>query len=227
MPRNISSALFTTTLCLTLYANPATATPLADAYALDSSSGISESPVRVPEGVAFDPVGADFYATSVFGGRITSIEARSGKERVFYREADLGLAFVGVKVAPLRRVVWSCAIDRASTAQAPISYVYAIRVHRAGEGRLIRRFDLPVPFFCNDLALDLQGNVYVTDSYGAALLRIPARALWDASVGAEPFAQSAALAPTVDAGGVHSGMNGTPATSARSRSRETPSACCR
>lgn len=73
-------------------------------------------------------------------------------------------------------------IDRASTTQVPVSHVLAIRIARSGEGTLIRRFELPAPFFCNDLALDLQGNVYVTNSFGAALFRIGAESLSDATL---------------------------------------------
>lgn len=206
--RTISLLLSVLSPWLIFADSAAHAAPLADVYLVDATSGSPESPARIPEGVAFDPFGADFYATSLFGGRITAIDARSGRERTFYQEADEGLAFVGVKVAPFRRIVWACALDRASTSQAPISYVYAIHIRRSAEGELVRRFDLPKPFFCNDLALDFRGNAYVTDSYGAALMRIPARGLWDANTQAEPFAQSALLAPNVSEQGVQTGMNG-------------------
>lgn len=191
-----------------LHVNPAFAQRLRDEYVVDASSGLEATPIRVPEGVAFDPLRAEFYATAVFGGRISAIDGQSGVERTFYQEANPTTAFVGVKVAPLLRVVWVCAIDTSSLATAPTSWVYAIRIDGGGGGQLIRRVELPVPFFCNDLALDARGNVYVTNPAGAAVMRIRPRALWDQSERAEVFAQDPLLAPGSSGPGIPVGMNG-------------------
>jgi DNA-binding beta-propeller fold protein YncE len=193
-----------------LGASLARAHDLRDTYVVDSTSGVEATPVRVPEGVAFDPLAGDFYASAVFGGRITRIDARSGVESTFYQETENpARSFIGMKIAPLQRVAWLCAVDYAENPAAPTSYVYAIRIRAFGQGQLLRRIPLPVPFFCNDLALDLAGDVFVTNSFGAAIVRIDVRALWDASVGAEIFAESPLLAPPVAPdGSVGFGMNG-------------------
>jgi sugar lactone lactonase YvrE len=194
--------------CALLCANPVFAERLRDDYVVDANSGLAASPIRVPEGVAFDPLRAEFYATSVFGGRITAIDGQSGVERTFYQEANPTTAFAGVKVAPVLRVAWVCAVDTTSLATAPTSWVYAIRIDRDGNGQLARRIELPVPFFCNDLALDAHGNVYVTNSIGDAVTRIRPRALWDQNEHAEVFARSALLAPGATGPGIPVGMNG-------------------
>jgi hypothetical protein len=82
-----------------LCATPTFAERLRDQYVVDSNSGLAATPIRVPEGIAFDPVRAEFYATSVFGGRIGAIDGQSGVERTFYQETNSNIAFVGVKVA--------------------------------------------------------------------------------------------------------------------------------
>ena len=181
---------------------------LRDRYVLDSNSGIPSTPVRIPEGIAFDPLGGDFYATAVFGGRITSIDAQTGIEQTFYQETNPNTAFVGAKVAPFRRVLWVCAIDVTTVQTGATSEVVAFSIGRDGQGQLIRRLPLPSPFFCNDLSLDDWGNVFVTNTHGAAVLRIRPRALWDFAEGAEVFAQGPELAPTLDATGQPVGMNG-------------------
>lgn len=195
-------------ICAVLCANPVFADHLRDDYVVDANSGLEASPIRVPEGVAFDPVRAEFYATAVFGGRITAIDGQSGVERTFYQESNPTTAFAGIKIAPVLRVAWLCAIDTTSLATAPTSWVYAVRIDGDGKGQLVRRVELPVPFFCNDLALDAHGNVYVTNSAGDAVIRIRPRALWDQSERAEVFAQNALLAPGSTGPGLPSGMNG-------------------
>jgi sugar lactone lactonase YvrE len=203
-----SLALLTAGACTLLCANPAFAERLRDEYVVDSSSGIPATPIRVPEGVAFDPVREEFYATAVFGGRITAIDGESGVERTFYQEPNPAIAFAGVKVASALRVVWMCAVDTTSLASAPISWVYALRIDRDGGGHLLRRIQLPVAFFCNDLALDSRGDVYVTDSAGDAVMRIRPQALRDERELPQVFAKNALLAAGFTGPGIPVGMNG-------------------
>ncbi len=201
----IAAVVILTMLC----ASPAFAELLRDQYTVDANSGLPATPVRVPEGVAFDPLRAEFYATSVFGGRISAIDGRSGVERTFYQESNPSTAFAGIKIAPLLRVAWVCAIDSASLTTLPTSWLYAVRIEGDGHGELLRRIDLPAPFFCNDLALDLVGNVYVTNSLGDEVIRVRPSAPWDASERAQIFARSALLAPgAVGPNGLPVGMNG-------------------
>lgn len=180
-------------LSVALCAPPADAR-LQDDYAVDGATGIPFLPFRVPEGVAFDPLGADFYATAIFGGRITRIDAHSGVEETVYQEQNPLLSFAGAAVAPLRRVLWMCAVDVATDPMAPAGQVYALDISRS-PATVIRTFPLPVPFFCNDVALDWQGNAYVTNSIGPVVMRVAASALDDPTAQAEPFAFSLDFLP--------------------------------
>jgi sugar lactone lactonase YvrE len=207
--RTLSSLTAILLSCATFSSSDVHALGLRDEYTIDSSPGSAPAPARVPEGVAFDPLLGDFYASALFGGRITAINALSGSERTFYQETNPVISFAGIKVAPLQRVVWTCALDGSNPA-LPTSQVYAIRMRAQGPGEVVRRVALPGPFFfCNDLALDLEGNVYVTNSYGSAIMKIPVRALRDSSVGAQVLVDSPLLAPTIGPDGAPIiGMNG-------------------
>lgn len=180
-------------LIVTLAAPPAQAR-LQDDYVVDGDTGIPFLPFRVPEGVAFDPLGADFYATAIFGGRITRIDAHSGVEETVYQEQNPLLSFAGAAVAPFRRVLWMCAVDVATDPMLPVGQVYALDISQS-PATVIRTFPLPVPFFCNDVTLDWQGNAYVTNSIGPAVMRVPADALDDPTLGAEQFAFSLDFLP--------------------------------
>jgi sugar lactone lactonase YvrE len=182
--------------CATLTSSAAQALGLRDEYILDSSPGSAPAPARIPEGVTFDPLLGDFYASALFGGRITAINALSGNERTFYQETNPVISFVGIKVAPIQRVVWTCALDGSNPA-VPASLVYVIRMRAQGPGEVLRRVALPSPFFCNDVALDLEGNAYVTNSIGSAIMKVPVRALRDDGVGAQVLVDSPLLAPTI------------------------------
>lgn len=178
----------------TLCAPPTAEARLQDTYVVDGDTGIPFLPFRVPEGVAFDPLGADFYATAIFGGRITRVDGHTGAEETIYQEPNPLLSFAGAAVAPFRRVLWMCAVDVATDPMFPVGQVYALDISQQ-PAAVIRTFDLPQPFFCNDVALDWAGNAYVTNSIGATVMRVPAAALDDPAAGAEPFATSPAFLP--------------------------------
>lgn len=168
--------------------------PLMNEYIVDGDTGIPQVPFRVPEGVAYDPIGADFYATAIFGGRITRVDGATGVEETIYQEPNPLLSFAGAAVAPFRRVLWMCAVDVATDPMLPVGQVYALDISQQ-PATLIRSFALPVPFFCNDVALDHSGDAYVTNSIGATVMRVPAAGLDDPTIEAAPFATSPAFLP--------------------------------
>jgi len=170
---------------------------LKDSYLVQGETGIPQIPYRVPEGVAFDEVLNRFIATGIFGGKITSIDARTGVESVFYQETiNPAISFAGVKVDNLRRIVWACSVDLVSDRTAPIGAVYAFNAHT---GALLKKFPLPFPFFCNDVAIDLKGNVYATNSFGDSIAKISPKAIIQANGAATIFATSPLLLPDLAA----------------------------
>lgn len=178
-------------LIILLFASNLQAGFLKKQYALNSNTGIPQAPIRVPEGVAFDPFQASFYATALFGGEITRINAITKQETLFYKETtNPVISFSGIKVDSFRRTVWVCAVDLVSN-PFPVSTVYAIKIQHGQQlGQLIKVFNLPGPFFCNDVALDAYGNAYVTNSIGDTIYKIERSDLTDPAGIAEQFATS-------------------------------------
>ena len=171
---------------------------LKDEYVLDSAAQ-GPVPFRVPEGVAFDPFTGNFYATSIFGGRITKVSGFSSAESEFY--FNPAVSFAGAVVAPLRRILWVCGVDSLSLSTFPTSQLYAIDLNT---GNLLKAFDLvdpglpfapAFPFFCNDVTLDQQGNAYVTNSLGPSVMKVSPNAINDPAGEAVPFATSPLLLP--------------------------------
>lgn len=195
------------TLTTSLF-NLASANILQDQYVLDSNSGIPGGPPRVPEGVTFDPLTASFYATSIFGGRITRVDALTGQETLLYQEPSPVHSLAGIKVATLRRLMWVCATDIATNPNFPTSKVVVLRLKNHGtQASLVREFQMPSPFFCNDIALDLGGNAYITNSIGASIMKIDSLAIHSSSAQAQVWATSPDFLPDFNIPGAL-GQNG-------------------
>lgn len=206
--RHLLGVIATALICTLAAAPAAEAHGLRSSYVVEGETGIPGIPLRVPEGVAFDPLGGDFYATAIFGGRITRIDGRTGVETTVYQEVDNPvMSFAGVKVAPLRRILWVCAVDLATDPTTPAGTVYAIDLRPRHTGEVIRRFAMPGPFFCNDIALDYAGDAYVTNSIGPTIYKIDASAIDDPTAGAVPFATSLDFLPDFSIPG-SIGLNG-------------------
>lgn len=126
------------------------------------------SPMSLPEGVAFDSKTRCFFATGLFGGQITRIDAASGDEKVFFSSSG-GLAqFSGAAVDEARRLLWVCASDLQSAQGGVV-------VLDADTGELRHSFTLAHGGICNDVCLDAEGVAYVTDSFQPVIYRVDLR----------------------------------------------------
>lgn len=124
-----------------------------------------QSPMSVPEGVAFDSKTSRFFATGLFSGAVTQIDANSGEERPFYSPGGPPQQLSGAKVDVERRRLWVCASE--------IQRMWGgVHVFDVDSGALLGTFDLARGGICNDVALDADGVAYVTDSFQPAIYRV-------------------------------------------------------
>ena len=134
---------------------------IRDVYTLNS-------PMSLPEGVAFDSRTRRFFATGLLGGQITVVDAATGDERVFFTSQGGLSQYSGAKVDEQRRLLWVCASDL-PTAQG------GVLVLDADSGELRHTFQLARGGICNDVCLDADGVAYVTDSFQPVIYRIDLR----------------------------------------------------
>lgn len=142
---------------------------LQKTYNLDSSSS-------VPESATFDLLSQSFFSSAFFGGQITRIPtsgSQAGNESVFFTDTSAPIAFFGVKVDLFHRVLYACG-NNISAFPTISATIYEIKIEQVGSsGTLIRKVALPGNALCNDLAVDLLGTAYVTDSYGSTIYKLP------------------------------------------------------
>lgn len=134
-----------------------------------------------PEGIGFDPVRRTFYLSSLRQRKVVAIERGAGTEataRDRLTQADGLWSTLGIKIDSVRQRLWvaTSAEGLAAGERPEEAGQAAVVVYDLAAGRPLRRIALPSPpkALANDLALDLEGNAYVTDTEGGALYRIGA-----------------------------------------------------
>jgi sugar lactone lactonase YvrE len=141
---------------------------------------VFEAPYLYPEGVAFNSKTNLFYVSSVTTGTIGSVD-RNGKYKVLYKDSLLKSSF-GMKLDRKGDHLWVCISD-------PNYSIYSDSATFKKMARLIsinltlekKIADVDLSkfiegkHFANDLTLDDEGNIYITDSYSPVIYKVDAR----------------------------------------------------
>jgi sugar lactone lactonase YvrE len=136
-------------------------------------------PDFIPEGIAYDPVDDVFYVGSLQQRRIVRVR-RDGSTSDFATSGQDGLGQVlGLRVDSARRRLWvaTLAVDSAAPRfRRGVGGWAALHAYDLRDGRLAARYAAPDstrPHLLNDVAIAPDSAVYVTDSEGDALYRLP------------------------------------------------------
>ena len=136
-----------------------------------------DAPDSYPEGVAFDSLKNVFYVSSARLGSIGKVTPE-GKYAVLYTSPDLKSTY-GLKVHPDGRQLLVCVGDanysKFTSPDTRTKLAKLISVNTE-TGKRMMDLDLskllPGKHFINDMALDPQGNIYLTDSYAHAIYKV-------------------------------------------------------
>lgn len=167
------------------------ATPLALAAQLAMAGGdIGFTADTVyPEGVAWSAQQQAFLVSSVRHGTIGKVTLR-GAYSAFITDSAL-VTTAGLALDAKRNLLWVAIGDLGAAERsgpATQGKLAAVAAYNAKTGQRVAYHDLSSLFagahFANDLALDAQGNVYVTDSFSPVIYRV------DTAGKATVFAQS-------------------------------------
>jgi sugar lactone lactonase YvrE len=126
-----------------------------------------------PEGVTVSSDGA-FFVGSLFEGSIMRAPAGVTQMEPFIEPGANGLVSVlGLWADEARNTLWACSSD-AGNGRLAGSAPVGIKAFDLQTGAAKGRYDFPGGGFANDLTLDAQGNLYVTDSWAPRILRLRA-----------------------------------------------------
>ena len=136
-----------------------------------SGSGVTEIPLFgeffYPEGVASAPDGT-LYVGSLGTGEVVRVAPGASKPEAFIGAGMDTYGAVGMLVDVAADTLWVCAIDL-NNFMLPAQ----LKSHNLATGQETGSYPIPGGGFCNDMAVDGSGNVYVTDSFLGVILRLP------------------------------------------------------
>jgi sugar lactone lactonase YvrE len=115
-----------------------------------------------------------FYAGSLEEGSIMRAQPGATQMEPFIEAGANGLVSVlGLYADDAHNTLWACSAD-AGNGKLKGSAPVAIKAFDLKTGAAKGSYDLPGGGFPNDLTVDAQGNVYVTDSWAPRILRLAA-----------------------------------------------------
>jgi hypothetical protein len=127
----------------------------------------------IPEGLAYDPIAENFFASSVHKRKILAID-KKGKVRTFADEQSGLWSVLGMKVDEKRRLLWATttAFPQMVNFNKEEENSSAVLKFDLKTGKLIKRYPLPnkpKPHALGDLTLASNGDVFTTDSLTPAV----------------------------------------------------------
>jgi hypothetical protein len=123
----------------------------------------------IPEGIAFSATKQCFYLSSIFKKKIVIINADGSFTDFIASQFEGFLGGLGMKVDEKNQILWANSGDILNDSIATTG-IFAFEI---GSGKLRKKY-LPRPnssHFFNDLVLDNQGFVYISDMYSGAVYR--------------------------------------------------------
>ncbi len=123
----------------------------------------------IPEGIAYSSSTNSFYLSSIFKTKIIQINAESGEFKDFISSYLLGIAVLGMDIDETNQKLWACANGTKSGSR--ISTISSFNLKTA---ELIKTYEKndTVRNTMNDLAIDIHGNVYFTNSAQQTIYKI-------------------------------------------------------
>jgi len=130
-----------------------------------------------PEGIEYDTRKEEFLLSSLKYGTISRVDLK-GNLKDFIQDENL-ISTIGIRADQKNNKLYICNSDPGvsiKTSPETQRKIAGLAVYDLGDGTKLNYYELHKLFsgnhFCNDIALDEKGSVYVTDSFAPAIYKI-------------------------------------------------------
>jgi sugar lactone lactonase YvrE len=169
--RIVKSLLVSTISLITISAcTPDEVQPLLNQYDLKETS-------LYPEGIVYSSLTETTYVGSYYKGKIVALDLQ-GNMTDFVIDETL-VAVVGMAIDEKNNTLWICNSDAGislRSSNATIGQLAEVIGYDLTTGTKLKTIDVsglyPGGYFLNDLVLDTDGNIYVTDSFSPVVYKI-------------------------------------------------------
>jgi sugar lactone lactonase YvrE len=127
-----------------------------------------------PEGITLDPVTNELFVGSIFQGTIVKVADGETTAEVFADRAPAVLTrgAVGLKVDNVNNLLWACDTNLGAAVALPGGTLTGLSLVDAS---VVVTHEFPgANDFCNDIAIDAAGNVFVTETATGQVLTVDA-----------------------------------------------------
>jgi sugar lactone lactonase YvrE len=173
-PRLAIRSLVVLSLAVVALASIALA-PLALAQGAGPAAITVNVPALMPEGIEWDAQGGRFLLSSLSKGAITAV--KDDGSTTMWPKAPEAISLIGLEVDTKLNRVLAAASDSKVTTDPSAKGSAGLVIYDLGTGQVQRFVDLSglAPegrHFANDIAVDAQGNAYVTDSFTPVIYKV-------------------------------------------------------
>jgi hypothetical protein len=124
-----------------------------------------------PEGITISKNG-NIYVGSLKENKIVKFKNKKKDSELFVPSNSNGLmSVIGILADDHNKILWACSSNPGVT-NYPSDNPVSLKAFDLNSGEPLQSYEFPNSGFCNDITLDSNNNVYVTDSFNPRILRL-------------------------------------------------------
>tara|TARA_B100000029_G_scaffold369398_1_gene363226 strand:- start:599 stop:1573 length:975 start_codon:yes stop_codon:yes gene_type:complete len=124
-----------------------------------------------PEGIAVSKNG-DLYVGSLKENKIIKFRNKKKTSEIFVPSNSNDInSVIGIIVDDRNKILWACS-SNPGVSNYPSDKIVSLKAFDLNSGEHLQSYPFPNGGFCNDITIDSNDNIYVTDSFNPRILRL-------------------------------------------------------